>query len=299
MIVVTGATGSVGGAVARELAARGVPFRMLVRDAARAPDLPGADVAVGAYEDADALARALEPGDRVFMVSMHASFERRLALHRAFLEVAARRRVGRVAYLSFVGAGPEATFTHARSHGETEALLRDSGLTWVAVRNAMYADEIGDWFDPDGRITGPGGDGRISLTSRRELGEAIAALLADPARDDREVVTITTPDAVGLAELAARAAEVSGRDLRYEPLSREEWVAYRRALGRQDWSVQGGLAFYDGIAKGEADVVGDDYRRLTGRAPAPIRTLLETFREDILRGVQPGGAAGATHGDEG
>lgn len=146
MIVVTGATGVVGGTVARELA-------------------------VATYDDQEALSAALEPGDRVFMVSMHAQYAERLSLHRSFVEVAVRRRVGRVVYLSFVAAGPNASFVHARSHGATEAMLMESGLPWSAVRNGMYSDVIGSWFDPDGRITGPGGDGRVSFSYRPELGE--------------------------------------------------------------------------------------------------------------------------------
>ena len=184
MIVVTGASGHVGGLVAAELAHRGIPFRAVTTHPERLPDLGGADVAVGGYAEPDTLMKALEPGDRVFMVSMHAPPERRLELHRAFVDVAVRRRVGRVVYLSFVGAGPDASFVHARSHGATETMLAESGLPFTAVRNGMYADEIASWFDPDGRITGPGGDGRISLSYRPELAAAIVALLTDEAYDD-------------------------------------------------------------------------------------------------------------------
>ena len=162
--------------------------------------------------------RALEPGDRVFMVSMHQAYDRRLELHRAFIDEAVRRRVGHVVYLSFIGAGANASFSHARSHGATETMLRDSGLSWSAVRNGMYGDEIASWFDPDGRITGSGGEGRISFSYRPELGQAIAVLLADEAYDDRDRVTITTPDAVSLRELAALATDLTGDDYRYEPL---------------------------------------------------------------------------------
>ena len=80
--------------------------------------------------------------------------------HRAppgFVDVAIAAAVARIVYLSFVGAGPDAAFVHARSHGATEAMLADSGIPFTAVRNGMYADEIASWFDRDGRITGPGG----------------------------------------------------------------------------------------------------------------------------------------------
>lgn len=294
MIVVTGATCGVGGIVARHLSQLGVPFRMLTRDPARAPRLPGGEVVQGSFDDPDSLRRLMGPGDRVFMVSLHASYETRLALHRRFVEVAVEREVGRVLYLSSINPGPEAKFTHARSHGETEVMLAEAGLDWGAVRMGMWAEQIDDWFDPDGRITGPGGDGRVSLTYREEIGEAIAHLLAYPERDDRRIYNITTPESVTLDELARMAREVSGRqELRYEPLSRDEWVAFRLALGRQEWSVQGGLGFYDGIAIGEHDVVSDDFQRIVGRPPTPMRTLLEMFREQLLTGVKPGGAIGA------
>lgn len=281
MLVVTGASGHVGGLVARELSQRGIPFRALTRDPARLPELPGAEVAVGGYEDPATLLAALDPGDRVLMISMHAPPERRIALHRAFIEAAVERQVARVAYLSFVAAGPDAWFLHARSHGATEAMLAESGLSFAAVRNGMYADDIASWFDTDGRITGPGGDGRISLTYRPELAEAIAVLLSDPAHDARRVVTITGPESFSLAELAAAASEVTGDAYSYEPLDREEWIASRRRLGREDWSIDAGSSYYDGVARGEADVVSDDYRSLTGKTPLSLRELIARYRDEM------------------
>ena len=108
------------------------------------------------------------------MVSMHEPPERRIPLHQGFLDVAIERRVGRIVYLSFLGADPDASFLHARSHGATEGMLAESGIPFTAVRNGMYADEIATWFDAEGRVTGPGGDGAVSLTYRPELAEAIA-----------------------------------------------------------------------------------------------------------------------------
>jgi uncharacterized protein YbjT (DUF2867 family) len=278
MLVVTGASGRVGGLVATELARRGVPFRAVTRTPERL-ELDGADVVVAGYDDPEALADALEPGDRVFMVSMHAPPERRIALHRAFVDAALRKGVARVVYLSFVGAGSDATFLHARSHGATEAMLAASGLPFTAVRNGMYADEVATWFDADGRITGPGGDGRVSLTYRPELAEVIAVLLTDDAFDDRRVVNVTGPESFTLVELAAAASEVTGDAYRYEPHDREEWIAYRRSAGRPEWSIEAGSSYYDGVRLGEANLSSDDYRELTGKAPLTIRQVIAAHRD--------------------
>ena len=277
-IVVTGASGRVGGLVAAELARRGILFRAVTRSL---DDLGEAEVAVAGYAEPSTLLAALAPGDRVFMVSMHEPPDRRIALHRAFVDVAIERRIARIVYLSFVGAGPDAAFVHARSHGATEAMLADSGIPYTAVRNGMYADEIASWFDRDGKITGPGGLGRVSLTYRPELAEAITVLLAEPTHDARRVVTITGPESFMLEELAAAASEVTGDAYRYEPRDREEWVAYRRRAGRPEWSIEAGSSYYDGVRRGEAEVVTGDYRMLTGTAPLSIREIIALHRVEM------------------
>jgi NAD(P)H dehydrogenase (quinone) len=128
MIVVTGASGQVGRLVAEELGARGEPLRLIVRDPLRAPEVPGAEVVQADYGDQASLAAALREGDRVFMVSVHEGPERRVPLHQSFIEAAARQRVAQVVYLSFLHAGQNARFLHARSHGVTERLLVESGV---------------------------------------------------------------------------------------------------------------------------------------------------------------------------
>jgi NAD(P)H dehydrogenase (quinone) len=270
VIVVTGSTGHVGRLVADELAVRGEAMRLLVRDAARAPEIPGAEVVQGDYADP---AAALREGDRVFMVSMHQGPERRIALHRAFVAAAARARVAHVVYLSFLNAGPDAIFLHARSHGATEDLLRQSGLAWTSIRNGMYADDIAGWFDPDGVAREPGEDGRMSFSYRPELAKAIAVVLTEPGHEG-EVYDITTPRSVSLGELARIASEVTGRPHRYEPMSHAEWDARWRAQGRSGWELEAGHTSYEALRAGELDVVSDDYRRITGLDPRTIAELL-------------------------
>jgi hypothetical protein len=72
---------------------------------------------------------------------------------------------------------------------------------------------------------------------------------------------------------------VTGDGYRYEPLDRDAWVAYRRSLGRPEWSIEAGITYYDAVAAGEMDVVSGDYEQLTGKRPLPIREVIALERD--------------------
>jgi uncharacterized protein YbjT (DUF2867 family) len=272
MLVVTGSTGHVGRLVAGEISTRGLRQRLLVRDQDRAPDVAGAEIAVADYGDPASLAAALEPDDRVFMVSLHEGPEQRIHHHRTFIEAAAAAGVAHIVYLSFVAAGPDAIFLHARSHGETERMLAESGMAWTAIRNSMYADDIPGWFDADGLNTVPAEDARMSFSYRPELARAIAVTLTEPGHEGK-TYDIVTPQAVSMRELAEIAWAVTGQNYRYAPTSDAWWEERWRARGKDAWAIEAGLTSYAALRAGEFDVAGGDYRALTGEDPLSVSDI--------------------------
>jgi uncharacterized protein YbjT (DUF2867 family) len=280
MIVVTGSTGRVGGLVARRLESAGHPMRLLVRDPRRAPQIKGAQVQAAEYGSPETLAKGLQKGDRVFMVSLWIGGDVRLELHRSFIEAAARADVAQLVYLSFVNAGPNAMFSHAREHGATEEMLRASGVPWAAIRNSMYADDIPGWFDPDGVAREPGDEARMSFSYRPELADVIAVTLTGPGHDGK-VYNITTPESVSMRELAQTASKVIGEAYDYAPISDAEWIERWKAQGRPDWALEAGLSSYEALRAGELDVVSDDYEKVTGRKPASIAQIITELSDEM------------------
>jgi uncharacterized protein YbjT (DUF2867 family) len=273
VIVVTGSTGHVGRLLAEELVERGEPMRLLVRDPTRAPQLANAEVVSADYGDPDSLARALDKGDRVFMVSVHEGPERRIPLHRSFIQSATAVGVAQIVYLSFVNASPAATFLHARSHGETEQMLEQSGVPFTSIRNAMYTDHIPGWFDAEGVAREPVADGRINFSYRPELAKAIAVALTEPGHEGK-IYDIVGPQSLTLTELAEIASEVTGATYRYDPSTREGWEEKWRTRGKPEWEVEAGLSSFDCQRNGELDIVSDDYLRVTGEAPLTVGEVI-------------------------
>ena len=281
-LVVTGATGKVGGSIAALLSARGLPQTMLVRDAARAPDLPGAHVVVADFRDAASVRAALLPGDRVFMVSVHEAVEARIAAHRSFIAAAAEAGVGLLAYLSIVNPSPTAAFHHGRSHYATEQMILESGLPYAFLRMNLFLDDLPLWFDPDGVCRGPGGEGKVSLISRDDTAAVSAGVLAGPGYEGT-ALDLTGEESHTLRELAALCSEVLGRSLRYEPGTRDAWIASRIAAGVPAWDANIGIGSYEALLAGEFDVTSDVVRRVTGTPAESPRAFVEGNPERFAR----------------
>lgn len=266
--------------MARRLESKGHPIRLLVRDPHRAPQIKDAQVHAAEYGDPEALAKGLQKGDRVFMVSLWIGGDTRIELHRSFIEAAARADVAQVVYLSFVNAGPTAIFSHAREHGATEEMLRASGVPWTSIRNSMYADDIPGWFDPDGVAREPGDEARMSFSYRPELADVIAAALTKPGHEGK-IYNITTPESVSMRELAQIASRVTGEAYDYEPISDDEWIQRWKAQGRPEWALEAGLTSYEALRAGEFDVVSDDYEKVTGRKAAAIAQVITELADEM------------------
>jgi len=272
MIAITGATGALGGRVARLLADQSPT--LIVRDPSRAPDLDG-EVRQASYDDRAAAEAALTGVSTLLLVSAAESATRR-AQHRTMIEAAATAGVRHLVYTSFIGAGPDATFTLGRDHGDAEeAILEAAARTGMAVtllRDNFYLDVLPYFADSSGAISGPAGDGRVAAVARADVADVAAAVLLAPEAHAGATYHLTGPEALSMSEVAARVGAATGRELRYQVETIEEAYASRRAAypDAADWQLDAWVSTYTAIADGSMAAVSADVERVTGH---PARTL--------------------------
>lgn len=272
-VAVTGATGALGGRVARILAERGVGQRLVVRTPDRAPRLHGSDVVQAVYGDQEATRAALDGVKTLFMVSAKESAGRREE-HRAFIEAAAAAGVEHIVYTSFLAAAPDAVFTHARDHDEAEHLIKDSGMSWTLLRDNFYMDIIPHFVGGDDVLRGPAGDGRCSLVSRDDVAQVAATVLENPHAHAARTYDLTGPEALTMADMAEALTRAWGRPVRFHNETIDEAYESRRAWPAEQWEYDAWVSTYTAIASGDLAPVSGDVEAVTGRAPMTFAEYL-------------------------
>ncbi|MGH7563951.1 MAG: NmrA/HSCARG family protein, partial [Gemmatimonadota bacterium] len=156
VILVTGATGQQGGAIARELLAKGRSVRAMTRhpdgDAARALAEQGANVVRGDLDDADSLERAIEGAWGVLSVqnTWEAGVEREEEQGKRFAEVAKGAGIEHFVYQSVASADRHTGIPHFDNKWRIEETIRSLGFpSYTVVRPVFFMENlISPWFKP-------------------------------------------------------------------------------------------------------------------------------------------------------
>lgn len=272
-IAVTGATGHIGGLVARSLADAGVPQRLIARSVNRLSQLPGADSAETTYGDQKRALAALAGIDTLFMVSAAESADR-LDQHRTFIDAAAEAGVRHIVYTSFLGAAPDATFTLARDHWVTEEHIRASGLAFTFLRDSFYLDFLPALAGEDGVIRGPAGDGLVGAVARSDIAAVAVSVLQDLDSHVGQMYSLTGREALTLSEAASIITEVTGKRTTYVEETLEEAYESRASYNAPAWELDAWVSTYTAIAQGELALITGTVEDLVGRPALTLREFL-------------------------
>lgn len=279
-ILVTGASGNLGGAVVRALTSLGMPIRL----AGTSPTslqrrYPDAEAVRLDFHDPATFAPALEGAGGVFLVRPPAIATVGPTLN-AMLDVAERSRVGHVVFSSVAGAEQNRAVPHHR----VESHLRASSLSWTILRPGFFAQNLADAYRDDirddDRLYLPAGLGEVAFIDTRDVGAAAAAVFAETAVHRGAGYLLTGPARMSFHEVASVLGRELDRTITYEPASA---VAYLRHVHRQgrSWTqaaVQ--TMLHLGVRRGQAELVDPTLAQLLGRAP---RTLEQYIREHRAR----------------
>lgn len=279
MIVVTGATGQLGRLVIQSLLTK-LPAAQIVaavRQPERAADLAelGVQVRQADYTKPATLDAAFHGAEKVLLISS-SEVGQRTAQHKNVIDAAKRAGVSLLAYTSLLHAD-RSPLGLAAEHQATEALLQESGVPHVLLRNGWYTENYLASIPPalqHGAYIGSAGDGRIASAARADYAEAAAAVLTLTGQAGK-VYELAGDESYTLAEFAAELSKQAGQSIPYVNLPEADFKAALVGAGLPE-PLAGLLADSDtGAANGG---LFDDQRQLShliGRPTTALAALIK------------------------
>ncbi len=281
MILVTGANGTTGSEITRQLVADRRPVRVLLRDPAKAAGLPNVDIALGSYEDVSSLDKAMKGITAVFL----ASFEHpdQLALQANVIEAARRAGVRMIARLSASSADPDSPDPLVANHGKGDRQLAQSGLGHVLIRPQWFNQNFLTYC-PGGVIRLPAGQARLPFVDVRDIGAVTIKALSEPGHNGQAYV-LTGPEALDHAQVAAILSKATGKRFIYEDIAPE---TYRRQLiegGASEFYADLIINLFERMRRRGTAPISDDIRKVLGRPAITFRQFAKDYARELARQV--------------
>ena len=282
-ILVTGATGNVGGAVIANLTAMGANVRALVRDDSKAQGLrdAGVEVVVGDLEKPETLDAAFSGVDKVFLATPVGPDQVSLARN----GIAAARRAGNP-HIVRLSAGALNTATDSparvtRQHAEIDAELEASGLPYTLLRphnfmqnTLMAAQSVAS----DGTVYMPLKEGKLGIIDIRDIADVAAKVLTEAGHEGK-TYGLTGPASISFNDIAAGLSKALGKEIKYVDVPLEAAREAMVGMGLAGWYADAYNEYNKAFSEGLGDFTTNDVEAITGH---PARSY-ETFARDFAQ----------------
>jgi uncharacterized protein YbjT (DUF2867 family) len=162
--------------------------------------------------------------------------------------------------------------------------IRESGLNWALVSpNSLMETSLlsqSEAINSRDCLIGCAGDGHVGLVAADDVARAAAIVLTE--REEQAAnYELTGPTALSMAEMAGVLSEVLGRPIIYQDMPEAEFrklVVEEGGIPEDEVDVQVMLHFA-AWKRGDADLVTDTYRELTGEMPTSLKEWVEAHRD--------------------
>lgn len=284
MILISGATGGIGGEICRLLAAAGTPFRAMGRRQAQVDAFRrhGTDAVLGDFDRPETLPAAMHGIDTLFLITPPSP--RQFDQEVAAIDAARRAGVGRIVKLSASDANIRSAVPWAQTHARIDHQLRTSGAAWTILKPTAFMQNF-LWFKDAiarGLLPQVAGKGSVSWVDTRDVARVATTVLSQNGHD-KATYFLTGPETLDMKTAAQRLGAVTGRKVRYLDLPDPLFAALLRATGNSRWMTRGLVVQFADVVAGHHDIDPTcEIERLTGRPPHDFTAFVRDHREQFV-----------------
>jgi uncharacterized protein YbjT (DUF2867 family) len=283
MILITGASGSLGGAVLREFAKNKRSYKAMYRsqdDAAHDP--AGTDVVIADFADEHSMSAAFRGVESVFLVC--APIPELVQLESNAIEACQAAGVQRIVLSSALGAG-DYNKSFPSWHRKAEDKLRASGMKYCILRPNAFHQNIVAFYAPSIRAQGAFyaamGDARLSYLDVRDIAAVAAKALRGEC--DGRILELNGPEALSCSAIATKISKQARVAAKFVDIPEDAQRKAMLDLGMPEWQVTALLDLQRYFTSGHGGDVDDTLKRLLDRSPIKIDDFLAEFADEFRR----------------
>jgi uncharacterized protein YbjT (DUF2867 family) len=266
MILVTGATGTVGREVVAQLLQAGRSVRALTRNPSKARFDERVEVIQGDLDQPQTLTKAVEGVESVFSLAHGQDL---IAQEANLVQAAKAAGVRHVVKLGALGAGDGDRTIIADWHNASELAIQESGIAWTFIRPGAFMSNAFFWKDTirsQGKVFSNYGDGKVPPIDPRDIA-AVAVVALTTEGHQEKAYPLTGPEALSVAEQVQVLSKVLGKRIEYVKISDEVAREGMLKAGLPVGIVNALLPFAAYIRSGKAAKTLPTVEEVTGRAP--------------------------------
>ena len=284
MICVTGAGGTVGREVIKQLESGKAPFRAAYfsNEKAEAARAKGINAVILDYNRPESLRAAFQGCDQLFLLGPNVLNQSEL--ERNAVEAAKAAGVRHIVKQSVIGASEE-SYSLAKVHRPGEKAIESSGLAWTFLRPNSFMQNVttfmGKTIKAEGAFYSASGDATISHVDVRDIAAVVVKSLTESSHEGN-AYTLTGPEALTYDELASELTKVLGRSISHINLSPLDLKNGMLAEGMPEELADRMLDLERYFREGQASRITNDINQVTGRDP----TRFAQFARDCASALQ-------------
>jgi|SRR5215831_3112113 len=307
-ILITGATGTVGSEVVKQLLASSSSsdhnlIRAAVHSGNKAYSVRHSnnsnkevEIVNIDYNKPETIADALNNVDKLFLLTLPAPN----IVTDTFSSVVKEAKKNDVKYivkLSVIGADLEPGTTIGRLHRQEEKIIEESGMPYTFLRPNGFMQNFvraGQIIKNQNAFYLPAGDARLSFVDVRDVAAVAAKILlltgngSEQQQHENKSYDITGPEALSYSQAAEIISKQLGRKISYTAISEEDARKGMKEAGMEDWYIDAMMEIYINamelynIDKGEWwSRTTTAVEQITGRKPISFAQFAKDYVEDL------------------
>lgn len=284
-ILVTGATGTVGREVVKQLSMMDGDIRVRagVHSLIKGENLkrlPDVEIVEMDFDNPESLHAAFTHVDKVFMVTPSA--HNQIEMAKTLVDEAKKNGVKHIVKLSAMGADAEPGIEMGRWHREMEKYIEASGIAYTFLRPSSFMQNFINYnaesIKQENKFYQPTGDGKVGYIDARDIAAVGVEALTSEGHAGK-AYELTGPEALSNYEVAALMSEVLGREIEFvdvpEPAAKKEMTDN----GTPDWMANALLELYSLYKAGYANKTTDEVADVTGHQPHSLGQFIQDHRD--------------------